>query len=240
MKAMQRLKLIVRPPKRGTTKMKITKRQLRRIIKEYEFPGSKPHPGRDESGNVHTCPPGYEAYFDNTVSKTVCRPMQDSGAASQSAQIQSPDRHVEVFWDLEDTEFEDMPYDQGIRAAGLPAVIEVPGGMDEYELDKWIDSTYGFTYLSLDAIEESRVRITRGQLKRIIKEEKAKLLKEAPRHASPTAQLWADQSDQNLYVNLTNEQKAALDDLEDAIDRCMAAGVTDADMRDTIESRTMS
>ena len=97
------------------------------------------------------------------------------------------------------------------------------------------------------------MKITKRQLKRIIKEEMkdyaagvrgdpgvAKSHVNQPRHASPTAQLWADQSDQNLYVNLTNEQKAALDDLEDAIGRCMAAGVTDADMRDTIESRTMS
>jgi len=99
------------------------------------------------------------------------------------------------------------------------------------------------------------MKITKRQLRRIIREEKAKLLKEAPmgmmmdpvqlkpsksRHASPTAQMWAKQSDQDLYVNLTDEQQAALDDLERAVDKCMAAGVTDADMKDTIESRTMS
>jgi hypothetical protein len=84
------------------------------------------------------------------------------------------------------------------------------------------------------------MRITKRQLKRIIREERARLLKEAPRHASPTAQMWAKQSGQDLYVNLTDEQQAALDDLERAVDKCMAAGVTDADMKDTIESRTMS
>jgi hypothetical protein len=223
--------------------MKITKRQLRRIIKEYEFPGSKPHPGRDEVRGYDMCPPGYEAYFDNTVSKTVCRPVQDSGA-SQSAQIQSPDRHVEVQWDLEDTEFEDMPYDQGIRAAGLPAVVELPDGMDEYELNDWLSDEYGFTHHGWEPIEENRVRITKGQLKQIIKEEKAKLLKEAPyqgpRFASSDAQEWGKMSGQDLYVNLTDEQQVALDDLERAVDKCMAAGVTDADMKDTIESRTMS
>jgi len=84
------------------------------------------------------------------------------------------------------------------------------------------------------------MKISKRQLRRIIKEEKAKLLKEAPRHASPTAQMWADQSGQDLYINLTDEQQLALDDLERAVDKCMAAGVTDADMKDTIESRTMS
>jgi hypothetical protein len=84
------------------------------------------------------------------------------------------------------------------------------------------------------------MKITKKQLKRIIREEKAKLLREASRHASPTAQMWAKQSGQDLYVNLTDEQQLALDDLERAVDKCIAAGVTDADITDTIESRTMS
>ena len=99
------------------------------------------------------------------------------------------------------------------------------------------------------------MRITKRQLKRIIKEEMKdydgemdqQALQQAaaertgnPRHASPTAQMWAKQSGQDLYVNLTDEQQAALDDLERAVDKCIAAGVTDADMTDTIESRTMS
>ena len=88
------------------------------------------------------------------------------------------------------------------------------------------------------------MKISKRQLKRIIKEEKAKLLKEAPyqgpRFASSDAQEWGKMSGQDLYVNLTDEQQAALDDLERAVNKCMAAGVTDADMKDTIESRTMS
>ena len=103
--------------------------------------------------------------------------------------------------------------------------------------------------------ENIKMKITKRQLRRIIKEELelkdyaagvrgdpgvAKSHVSQPRHSSSTAQMWADQSDQNLYVNLTDEQKAALDDLEDAVNKCMAAGVTDADMKDTIESRTMS
>ena len=88
------------------------------------------------------------------------------------------------------------------------------------------------------------MKITKRQLRRIIREEKARLLKEEeaprPRHASQQAQMWAKQSGQDLYVNLTDEQSMALNDLERAVDKCIAAGVTDADIMDTIESRTMS
>ena len=151
--------------------MKITKRQLRRILKEYEFPGSKPHPGRDEKRGYDTCPPGYEAYFDNTVSKTVCRPAQGSDATSQSAQAQSPGRKVEVEWDLGDTEFEDMPYEQGIMAAGLPAVVELPGDMDEDEASDWLSDEYGFTHNGWYFVNEGRkMKITKRQLKKLIRE----------------------------------------------------------------------
>ena len=84
------------------------------------------------------------------------------------------------------------------------------------------------------------MKVSKRQLRRIIKEEKTKLLKEAPRHASSDAQEWGKQSGQDLYVNLTDEQQMALVDLERAVDKCIAARVTDADMKDTIESRTMS
>jgi len=84
------------------------------------------------------------------------------------------------------------------------------------------------------------MKITKRQLRRIIKEEKRKVLKEAPRYASSDAQEWGTQSGQDLYVNLTDEQQAALSNLELAVDKCIAAGVADADITDTIESRTMS
>jgi hypothetical protein len=84
------------------------------------------------------------------------------------------------------------------------------------------------------------VKITKRQLRRIIKEEKRKILKEAPRYANPDAQHWAAQSGQELYVNLTDQQMDALNNLENAVDRCIAARCTDADMKDTLESRTMS
>ena len=84
------------------------------------------------------------------------------------------------------------------------------------------------------------MKITKSQLKEIIKEEFSSILKEAPRYRDPNASEWGTQIGVDLYVNLTDEQKSALDDLERAVNRCIDAGVADADMKDTIESRTMS
>jgi len=79
------------------------------------------------------------------------------------------------------------------------------------------------------------VKITKSQLKQIIKEE----LGEA-RYDDSDAQDWADQSGQKLYADLTDDQKAALAALEVAVNNAYNAGLTDADIRDTIESITMS
>tara|TARA_R110000796_G_scaffold241251_1_gene362584 strand:+ start:605 stop:844 length:240 start_codon:yes stop_codon:yes gene_type:complete len=79
------------------------------------------------------------------------------------------------------------------------------------------------------------MKITKQKLIQIIKEE----LGEA-RYDDPNAQAWADQSNQELYADLTDEQKSALTVLEGAVNNAYNAGLTDADIRDTIESRTMS
>jgi hypothetical protein len=83
---------------------------------------------------------------------------------------------------------------------------------------------------------ETKMKITKQKLKQIIKEE----LNEAPRYADSDAQDWAAQSSQELYVDLTDEQKDALNNLENAVNQCLDAGVSDSDMKDTIESRIMS
>jgi hypothetical protein len=80
------------------------------------------------------------------------------------------------------------------------------------------------------------MKITKQKLKQIIKEE----LSEAPRYKDPTAQLYAKQTGQKLYTDLTDKQGAALAALEEAVNNALEAGLTDADIRDTIESRTMS
>jgi hypothetical protein len=150
--------------------MKITKRQLRKLIKEYEFPGSIPAEPWDPVKGYPEPPEGMEGYFDNTVSKSVYRPIQDPGAA-QSAQPQPPGSKVEVEWDLGNTEFKDMPYDQAIEAAGLPSVVELPAGFDEDEASDWLSDEYGYTLLGTNPVNEGRkMRITKRQLKRMILE----------------------------------------------------------------------
>jgi len=79
------------------------------------------------------------------------------------------------------------------------------------------------------------MKITKQKLKQIIKEELGKY-----RHEDPNAQAWADQSGQKLYTDLTDEQRATLAALEVAVNQCIDGGVCDADIMDTIESRTMS
>ena len=75
------------------------------------------------------------------------------------------------------------------------------------------------------------MKITKRQLKRIIKEEKAKLLKEAPRYGEQ----YSD-TDETLYVNLDNDQLQALDDLTAQIEHCRALGIPEADIADTIRA----
>ena len=84
------------------------------------------------------------------------------------------------------------------------------------------------------------MKITKRQLRRIIKEEKAKLLNEwTPADAGFAAardDARKAAAKEDLYVNLTDDQSAALDELEDAIATCLKAGVSDAEINDTVES----
>ena len=63
------------------------------------------------------------------------------------------------------------------------------------------------------------MKITERQLKRIIKEEKSKILRESG----------------DLYVNLTDDQENALYALEKATQACSDAGCEEKDMRDAFE-----
>jgi len=71
------------------------------------------------------------------------------------------------------------------------------------------------------------MKISKRQLKRIIREEKARL-----------SELGIDrQSGQELYADLTDAQQLALINLRRAVDECVAVGVSEADMIDTFKSR---
>ena len=86
------------------------------------------------------------------------------------------------------------------------------------------------------------MKITKRQLKRIIKEE-LKLV-EGNLESSMYDRVAKEQGylgdNSDLYVNLTDEQTVALDDLERAVNKCIAAGVTNGDMMDTVKSKMVS
>ena len=76
------------------------------------------------------------------------------------------------------------------------------------------------------------MKITKKQLRRIIREEKAKLLKEAPRYGDQ----YSD-TDETLYTNLDDDQLGVLNDLEDALEACLEMGISEENILDTVNSK---
>jgi len=77
------------------------------------------------------------------------------------------------------------------------------------------------------------MKISRKQLRQIIKEEKAKLLKEAPRYGEE----YASDADEALYTNLDDDQLSALDELEYVLDTCLEMNISSEDILDTVKSK---
>jgi hypothetical protein len=75
------------------------------------------------------------------------------------------------------------------------------------------------------------MKITKRQLRRIIKEEKARFVE-----AGASGRGLPPDDRHDLYVNLDNNQLQALDDLVIAINHCRRIGVPEADLVDTIKS----
>ena len=75
------------------------------------------------------------------------------------------------------------------------------------------------------------MKITKRQLRRIIKEAKTGLVEAG---ASGRGLPADDRHD--LYVNLDNDQLQALDDLVIAINECQQIGIPEADLIDTVKS----
>ena len=69
------------------------------------------------------------------------------------------------------------------------------------------------------------MKITKRQLKRIIKEERNKLLEEQ----------FGD--DDGGYVNLDDDQLSALDELEYVLDTCLEMNISEKAILDTVESK---
>ena len=81
------------------------------------------------------------------------------------------------------------------------------------------------------------MKVSKRQLKTIIKEEKGKLLRETMRDDYAEMGNFDRYSgmEADLYVNLTDEQENALGNLEAAVAACTKAGCEEADVMDTIQ-----
>ena len=86
------------------------------------------------------------------------------------------------------------------------------------------------------------MKITKKQLKKIIKEEKAQVLKEwfSDEHDPATGKRdqYEPENDPELYVNLSDDQLDALDALQHALEDCRASNVPIADIMDTVKAGT--
>ena len=77
------------------------------------------------------------------------------------------------------------------------------------------------------------MKITKKQLKRIIREERARLVEYGGYDPDPSSH---EDFAPDLYVNLTDEQAAGLDELEVLVGRLLDIGTQNADILDTITS----
>ena len=80
------------------------------------------------------------------------------------------------------------------------------------------------------------MKISKRQLRRIIKEEKRKLVKEQWDIIDDPDPSSHEDFAPDLYVNLTDEQAAGLDELEVLVGRLLDMGTQTADILDTVTS----
>ena len=61
---------------------------------------------------------------------------------------------VIVRWDFIDTEgFEGLSYDDALAKSNLPAIVEVPGGIDIDLVSDWLSDEYGFCHYGWHTIK---------------------------------------------------------------------------------------
>ena len=70
-----------------------------------------------------------------------------------------------------------------------------------------------------DSIKENKMKITKNQLKQIIRQQKPRL-----------------QEGEELYTNLSDQASSALDALEACVQDCLNSGCKDTDILDTVEA----
>jgi len=83
------------------------------------------------------------------------------------------------------------------------------------------------------------MKITKRQLRRIIKEE---MDIEDQRAMDMGIINYPDGTNagDDLYTNLSDDQSVALDELENALVMCLKAGISDAEINDTVESNLIA
>ena len=79
------------------------------------------------------------------------------------------------------------------------------------------------------------MRLTKNQLKRIIREEKRRLLEGGEWETEPEFDR-PQFRDESRYTNLSDQASSALDALEACVQDCLDNGCKDADILDTVEA----
>jgi len=102
-------------------------------------------------------------------------------------------------------------------------------GSDRRVLVKWDDGTQRFHDRAEILPEGRTMKVSKQQLKRIIKEEKQKLSELGISRGEETMA-------RDLYVNLEDAQLEALDALELALQQCLDSGVPSEDVKDTVRN----
>jgi hypothetical protein len=209
--------------------MKITKRQLRKIIKEEKYRLLKEF-GSEEYGRQTK---EFEPISGIDVPVTG---DPQAWAKEMNGQIERDEMaQIIIYLDKEDYPTEkdflnDLPADWDYE--DLPDL----GG---YTAGQWVIYTgqypaYGGHQPQNESIRKGKaMKITERQLKRIIKEEKSKLLKEAPRYGEE----YASDADEGLYTNLDDDQLSALDELEYVLDTCLEMNISSENILDTVNSK---
>jgi DNA repair protein RadC len=105
--------------------------------------------------------------------------------------------------------------------------------MDEYELNDWLSDEYGFTQHGWEPIEENRMRITKRQLRKIIKEEKAKLTEQMTLGSRARGLMQNDMAERtktlmtHLYNNSVNDFIAEEGLMAEEAEEMAVAGVVE-------------
>ena len=99
-------------------------------------------------------------------------------------------------------------------------------GSDRRVLVKWDDGVQRFHDRAEILPEGKTMKVSKQQLKQIIKEEKRKL--------SELGISRGEDAMHDLYVNLSDGQLEALDDLTACLERCRTLGIPEADIADTV------